>query len=113
MKYNIDVVICNPNTPKGMNSEICLALTAEFEYDPNQYGTNTLQRYTAKGSANKPTVSVMTAHSDATTKKNGSKAGRVHTGTAKTERIPSNVSRQKRFKYESCAIGYTGRKETP
>ena len=38
MKYNIDVVICNPNTPKGMNSDICLALTAEFVCDPNQYG---------------------------------------------------------------------------
>ena len=38
MKYSIKAVIYNPNTQKGMNSDIYLNLTAEFAYDPDQYG---------------------------------------------------------------------------
>lgn len=38
MKYSIKVVIYNPDTQKGMNSDIYLDLTAEFEYNPKQYG---------------------------------------------------------------------------
>ena len=38
MKYTMNVVICNPNTPEGMNSDIFFKLNAEFVHNPQQYG---------------------------------------------------------------------------
>ena len=41
MKYLMDVVICNPNTPDGMIRDILFKLTAEFVVDPETYGKKT------------------------------------------------------------------------
>ena len=41
MKYWMNVVICNPNTPEGMNSDIFFKLEAEFAVDPDTYGKKT------------------------------------------------------------------------
>ena len=41
MKYSMNVVICNPNTPDGMNSDIFFKLEAKFAVDPDTYGKKT------------------------------------------------------------------------
>lgn len=38
MKYKMRVVIADPNTKEGMISDLMLDMTAEFAYDPKQYG---------------------------------------------------------------------------
>ena len=38
MKYEMTVTIANPNTPKGMTSDIVMKMTCTFGYDPKQYG---------------------------------------------------------------------------
>lgn len=38
MKYMMKVTIANPDTPKGMNSDLFLKLTCSFSYNPNTYG---------------------------------------------------------------------------
>lgn len=38
MKYNMNVIIADPNTPNGMTSDLFLAIECEFAYNPNQYG---------------------------------------------------------------------------
>lgn len=38
MKYEMKVVIYNPETPKGMLSDIMFNLSCVFAYDPEQYG---------------------------------------------------------------------------
>lgn len=38
MKYLMTVVICDPNTAEGMNSDILFNLTAEYVHNPAQYG---------------------------------------------------------------------------
>ena len=41
MKYSMNVVICDPNTPDGMTSDILFKLTAVFVVDPETYGKKT------------------------------------------------------------------------
>ena len=41
MKYSMNVVICNPNRPDGMISDILFKLTAEFVVDAETYGKKT------------------------------------------------------------------------
>lgn len=38
MKYQMIVTIADPNTPKGMMSDLIFKLTASFAHDPEQYG---------------------------------------------------------------------------
>lgn len=38
MKYEMAVTIADPNTPKGMTSDIVMKMTCTFGYDPKQYG---------------------------------------------------------------------------
>ena len=38
MTYKMKVRITDPNTPKGMTSELCLELKCTFVYDEEQYG---------------------------------------------------------------------------
>lgn len=38
MKYNMNVIIANPDTPEGMTSDLFMAIECEFAYNPNQYG---------------------------------------------------------------------------
>lgn len=38
MKYSMTVIIADPNTSKGMTSDIVLKMTCTFGYDPKQYG---------------------------------------------------------------------------
>ncbi len=38
MKYQMKVVIYNPETPKGMTSDLYFDLSCVFVYDPEQYG---------------------------------------------------------------------------
>ena len=38
MKYNMNVIIKDPNTEAGMNSDLWLKLEAVFWHDPEQYG---------------------------------------------------------------------------
>lgn len=41
MKYKMKVWIENPNTPKGMSSEMLFVLNCKFFYDEEQYGKKT------------------------------------------------------------------------
>lgn len=38
MTYKMKVRITDPNTPKGMTSELCFKLICSFIYDSEQYG---------------------------------------------------------------------------
>lgn len=38
MTYKMKVQITDPNTPKGMTSELCFKLICSFIYDSEQYG---------------------------------------------------------------------------
>ena len=38
MKYNMTVIIADPNTPEGMTSDIVMKLNASFVHDTEQYG---------------------------------------------------------------------------
>ena len=38
MKYEMKVVIYDPETPKGMTSDLMFNLSCSFTYDPEQYG---------------------------------------------------------------------------
>lgn len=38
MKYEMKVVIYNPDTPKGMSSDLLYKIDCFFHYDPEQYG---------------------------------------------------------------------------
>ena len=38
MKYEMKVVIYDPETPKGMTSDLMFNLSCSFAYDPEQYG---------------------------------------------------------------------------
>lgn len=38
MTYKMKVRITDPNTPKGMTSELCFKLKCTFVYDSEQYG---------------------------------------------------------------------------
>lgn len=38
MKYTMKVTIAQPNTPKGMSSDIFFVIDCFFSYDPEQYG---------------------------------------------------------------------------
>lgn len=42
MKYKMNVVIADPNTEKGMTSDLHLELLATFAKHPNQYGNGTM-----------------------------------------------------------------------
>lgn len=44
MKYTMNVVIADPNTPKGMFSDIPMKLSCFFSYDPEQYGNGHMLR---------------------------------------------------------------------
>lgn len=41
MNYLMNVVICDPCTPTGMNSDIFFKLNAEFSVDPETFGKKT------------------------------------------------------------------------
>lgn len=38
MNYTMTVIIEDPNTEAGKNSELMMKITAEFAHDPEQYG---------------------------------------------------------------------------
>lgn len=38
MKYQMKVVICDPETPEGMSSDLFLDLSCSFVFDSEQYG---------------------------------------------------------------------------
>lgn len=38
MKYLMNVTIANPDTPKGMSSDLLLKIECSFAHDPKQYG---------------------------------------------------------------------------
>lgn len=38
MKYEMKVIIYDPKTPDGMNSDMLMDMIAEFYYDSKQYG---------------------------------------------------------------------------
>lgn len=48
MKYLINVVITDPNTPEGMISELYFKLEAHFFYDEEQYGNKHYLSITGK-----------------------------------------------------------------
>ena len=49
MKYLMTVTIANPNTPKGMSSDILFKIDCFFSYDPEQYGNGHWLKLKARG----------------------------------------------------------------
>lgn len=49
MKYTMLVTITDPNTPKGMCSDITMKLICRFAYNPQQYGNGHYVSITVEG----------------------------------------------------------------
>lgn len=49
MKYNMTVIIADPNTPKGMSSDLVYKIECTFAHDPEQYGNGHWLRLKKRG----------------------------------------------------------------
>lgn len=49
MKYEMKVIIYNPETPKGMSSDLLFKIDCIFAYDPEQYGNGHFVKLVKRG----------------------------------------------------------------